>query len=28
VFTPGAPLAEIVGWLEQTLDAREAQKAS
>jgi len=28
VFTPGAPLSEIVGWLEQTLDAREAQKAS
>ena len=28
VFTPGAPLAAIVGWLEQTLDAREAQKAS
>ena len=28
VFTPGAPLADIVGWLEQTLDTREAQKAS
>ena len=28
VFTPGAPLTDIVGWLEQTLDAREAQKAS
>jgi methylmalonyl-CoA mutase C-terminal domain/subunit len=28
VFTPGSPLSEIVGWLEQTLDAREAQKAS
>jgi methylmalonyl-CoA mutase C-terminal domain/subunit len=28
VFTPGAPLSDIVGWLEQTLDAREAQKAS
>jgi methylmalonyl-CoA mutase, C-terminal domain len=27
-FTPGDPLSEIVGWLEQTLDAREAQKAS
>ena len=27
-FTPGAPLSDIVGWLEQTLDAREAQKAS
>jgi methylmalonyl-CoA mutase, C-terminal domain len=24
VFTPGAPLAEITGWLEQTLDDREA----
>jgi methylmalonyl-CoA mutase, C-terminal domain len=28
VFTPGAALSEIVGWLEQTLDTREAQKAS
>ena len=28
VFTPGAPLADIVDWLEPTLDAREAQKAS
>jgi methylmalonyl-CoA mutase, C-terminal domain len=28
VFTPGAPLSEIVGWLEQTLDAREPQLAS
>jgi methylmalonyl-CoA mutase C-terminal domain/subunit len=25
VFTPGAPLSEITGWLEQTLDEREAQ---
>jgi len=25
VFTPGAPLADITGWLEQTLDAREAR---
>ncbi len=23
VFTPGAPLGEITGWLEATLDARE-----
>jgi methylmalonyl-CoA mutase, C-terminal domain len=28
VFTPGAPLPEIVGWLEQALDAREPQMAS
>ncbi len=28
VFTPGAPLATITGWLEQTLDAREAPLAS
>jgi methylmalonyl-CoA mutase C-terminal domain/subunit len=28
VFTPGAPLSEIVGWLEQALDARESQMAS
>jgi methylmalonyl-CoA mutase C-terminal domain/subunit len=25
VFTPGSPLATIVGWLESTLDAREQQ---
>jgi methylmalonyl-CoA mutase C-terminal domain/subunit len=24
VFTPGAPLADITGWLEQALDEREA----
>ena len=24
IFTPGAPLAEITSWLEQTLDEREA----
>jgi methylmalonyl-CoA mutase, C-terminal domain len=24
IFTPGAPLAEITSWLEQTLDGREA----
>ena len=23
IFTPGAPLGEITGWLEQTLDERE-----
>jgi methylmalonyl-CoA mutase C-terminal domain/subunit len=23
VFTPGAPLAEIVGWLERTLDSKQ-----
>jgi methylmalonyl-CoA mutase, C-terminal domain len=28
VFTPGAPLAAIVGWLEEALDAREPQLAS
>jgi hypothetical protein len=28
VFTPGAPLSEIVGWLEQALDAREPRMAS
>ncbi|HZP27906.1 MAG TPA: cobalamin B12-binding domain-containing protein [Acidimicrobiia bacterium] len=28
VFTPGAPLAAITGWLEHTLDAREAPLAS
>jgi methylmalonyl-CoA mutase C-terminal domain/subunit len=28
VFTPGTPLATITDWLEQTLDAREAQLAS
>ncbi|HEV8205182.1 MAG TPA: cobalamin B12-binding domain-containing protein [Acidimicrobiia bacterium] len=27
VFTPGAPLAEITGWLEETLDARDSQLA-
>jgi methylmalonyl-CoA mutase C-terminal domain/subunit len=25
LFTPGAPLAEITGWLEQALDTRETQ---
>jgi methylmalonyl-CoA mutase C-terminal domain/subunit len=25
VFTPGSPLAEITGWLEEALDAREAR---
>jgi methylmalonyl-CoA mutase C-terminal domain/subunit len=25
VFTPGAPLAEIVAWLEDALDRRERQ---
>jgi methylmalonyl-CoA mutase C-terminal domain/subunit len=24
IFTPGAPLGEITGWLEQALDQREA----
>jgi methylmalonyl-CoA mutase C-terminal domain/subunit len=24
IFTPGAPLADITSWLEQTLDEREA----
>ena len=28
VFTPGAPLSEIVGWLEEALDARESRVAS
>jgi len=28
VFTPGAPLSEISGWLEQALDTRESQVAS
>jgi methylmalonyl-CoA mutase C-terminal domain/subunit len=28
VFTPGSPLAEIVGWLERTLDEREQQPAT
>jgi methylmalonyl-CoA mutase C-terminal domain/subunit len=28
VFTPGAPLSAIVGWLEEALDAREPQLAS
>ena len=28
VFTPGTPLPEITGWLEQALDARESQMAS
>ena len=28
VFTPGTQLSEIVGWLEQALDAREPQPAS
>jgi methylmalonyl-CoA mutase C-terminal domain/subunit len=28
VFTPGAPLSEISGWLEQALDTRESQMAS
>ncbi len=27
VFTPGAPLGEITGWLEQALDARESAVA-
>jgi methylmalonyl-CoA mutase C-terminal domain/subunit len=27
VFTPGAPLADITGWLEQALDDREASLA-
>jgi methylmalonyl-CoA mutase C-terminal domain/subunit len=25
VFTPGTPLPDITGWLEQALDDREAQ---
>ena len=24
IFTPGAPLAEVTGWLESALDARES----
>jgi methylmalonyl-CoA mutase C-terminal domain/subunit len=28
VFTPGTPLAEIVEWLERTLDEREQQPAT
>lgn len=28
VFTPGASLESITGWLEETLDAREAASAS
>jgi methylmalonyl-CoA mutase C-terminal domain/subunit len=28
VFTPGTPLSEIVGWLQEALDTREAQLAS
>ena len=28
VFTPGSPLSEIVGWLEQVLDEREPRMAS
>jgi hypothetical protein len=27
LFTPGAPLADITGWLEQALDERETQPA-
>jgi methylmalonyl-CoA mutase C-terminal domain/subunit len=27
LFTPGAPLADITGWLEQALDTRESQLA-
>jgi methylmalonyl-CoA mutase C-terminal domain/subunit len=27
LFTPGAPLAEITGWLEQALDTRESELA-
>ena len=27
VFTPGAPLAEITNWLEQTLDSKQATQA-
>ena len=27
VFTPGAPLAEITDWLEETLDAKQAKQA-
>ena len=28
IFTPGAPLAGITGWLEATLDDRETARAS
>jgi methylmalonyl-CoA mutase C-terminal domain/subunit len=28
VFTPGSPLREITGWLETTLDSREAEPAT
>jgi methylmalonyl-CoA mutase, C-terminal domain len=27
MFTPGAPLADVTGWLETTLDEREARVA-
>jgi methylmalonyl-CoA mutase, C-terminal domain len=27
LFTPGAPLADITGWLEQALDTRESELA-
>ncbi|MDA8062490.1 MAG: methylmalonyl-CoA mutase, partial [Actinomycetota bacterium] len=27
IFTPGAPLAEITGWLEAALDDRESARA-
>ena len=27
LFTPGAPLSEITGWLEQALDTRESEPA-
>ena len=27
LFTPGAPLGDITGWLEETLDARESRVA-
>ena len=28
IFTPGAPLGQITGWLEQALDRRETAGAS
>ncbi len=28
LFTPGTPLSEITGWLEQALDTRETEPAS
>ncbi len=28
IFTPGAPLADITGWLESALDSREAEPAT